>query len=100
MTPASQLPDRDREIDRQLRSFNRRIQRLEDTQITAAELSLAFDRVYNEIDAVEDKIDVFRAEFDLFRLDTSRKFDEVNKKLDIIIRRTAVSTAMRYSNSD
>jgi hypothetical protein len=86
MTQSNQPNDRDREIDRQLRSFNRRIQRLEDTQVTAAELSIAFDRVYDEVDAVEDKIDAFRSEFDLFRVETNRKFDEVNGKLDTILR--------------
>jgi hypothetical protein len=86
MTQSNQPNDRDREIDRQLRSFNRRIQRLEDTQVTAAELSIAFDRVHDEVDAVEDKIDAFRSEFDLFRVETNRKFDEVNGKLDTILR--------------
>jgi predicted nucleic acid-binding Zn-ribbon protein len=98
MTQASQPKDRD--LDRQLISFNRRIQRLEDTQVTAAELSLAFDRIYTEIDAVEAKIDGLRGEFDSFRLETNRKFDEVNRKLDTLIRQSSTATMLRYINSD
>jgi vacuolar-type H+-ATPase subunit I/STV1 len=98
MTQASQPKDRD--LDRQLTSFNRRIQRLEDTQVTAAELSLAFDRIYTEIDAVEDKLDAFRTEFDSFRLETDRKFDEVNRKLDTLLRRSSTATTLRYINND
>ncbi len=100
MTQAIQPMDREREIDRQLRSFNRRIQRLEDTQVTPTELSLAFDRIYDEIDVVEDKLDAFRTEFDAFRLETNRKFDEVNRKLDTILRQSSSATTMRYINSD
>lgn len=98
MTQASQPKDRD--LDRQLISFNRRIQRLEDTQVTAAELSLAFDRIYTEIDAVEEKLDTFRTEFDSFRLETNRKFDEVNRKLDTLLRQSSTATTLRYINSD
>jgi vacuolar-type H+-ATPase subunit I/STV1 len=98
MTQASQPKDRD--LDRQSIGFNRRIQRLEDTQVTAAELSLAFDRIYTEIDAVEDKLDAFRTEFDSFRLETNRKFDEVNRKLDKLLRQSSTATTLRYINND
>jgi Skp family chaperone for outer membrane proteins len=91
---------RDRDLDRKLISFNRRIQRLEDTQVTAAELSVAFDRIYTEIDAVEEKLDAFRAEFDSFRLETNRKFDEVNIKLDKLLKQSSTATTLRYINSD
>jgi vacuolar-type H+-ATPase subunit I/STV1 len=94
------IPPKDRDLDRQLIGLNRRIQRLEDTQVTAAELSEAFERIYNEIDAVEAKVDEFRAEFDSFRLETNRKFDEVNSKLDTLLRRSSTATTLRYINSD
>jgi predicted nucleic acid-binding Zn-ribbon protein len=71
--------ERDYEIDRKLRSLNRRIERLEDTQTTGRELNRGFDRVYEEIDHLEDKIDRFHLEFDKFR-------DEINQKLDTVLK--------------
>jgi vacuolar-type H+-ATPase subunit I/STV1 len=100
MTQSIPPKDRDRDFDRQLIGLNRRIQRLEDTQVTAAELSVAFERIYNEIDAVEAKIDGLRGEFDSFRLETNRKFDEVNSKLDKLLRQSSTVTTLRYINSD
>ena len=69
----------DYEIERKLRSLNRRVERLEDTQITGRELNRGFDRVYEEIDHLEDKIDRLHLEFDKFR-------DEINQKLDTILK--------------
>lgn len=71
--------ERDYEIDRQFRSLNRRIERLEDTQVTGRELNRGFDRVYAEIDHLEDKIDYLQSEFDKFR-------DDINQKLDTILK--------------
>ncbi len=70
---------RDDQIDRKLRSLNRRIERLEDTQITSRELNRGFDRVYEEIDHLEDKIDRLALDFDKFR-------DDINQKLDTILK--------------
>jgi predicted nucleic acid-binding Zn-ribbon protein len=94
------IPPKDRDLDRQLIGLNRRIQRLEDTQVTAAELSMAFDRIYTEIDAVDEKIDAFRTEFDSFKLETNRKFDEINRKLDTLLRQSSTATTLRYINND
>ncbi len=78
--PDNQEPnERDYEIDRKLRSLNRRIERLEDTQVTGRELNRGFDRVYEEIDHLEDKVDHLQSEFNKFR-------DEVNQKLDTILK--------------
>ncbi len=71
--------DRSYEIDRQLRSLNRRVERLEDTQVTGRELNRGFDRVYEEIDELNNKLDHLQAEFIEFR-------DEINQKLDTILR--------------
>ena len=71
--------ERDYEIDRKLRSLNRRIERLEDTQIIGRELNQGFDRVYEEIDHLEDKIDRLQLDFDKFR-------DEINQKLDTVLK--------------
>lgn len=80
MTQAQEPNDRNNEINRQLRSLNRRIERLEDTQITDRELNRGFDRVYEEIDDLNDKIDNLQSEFIEFR-------NEINQKLDTILRR-------------
>ena len=79
MTQAQEPNDRNHEINRQLRSLNRRVERLEDTQITGRELNRGFDRVYEEIDDLNDKIDDLQSEFIEFRT-------EVNQKLDTILR--------------
>lgn len=79
MKQAQEPNDRNHEINRQLRSLNRRVERLEDTQITGRELNRGFDRVYEEIDDLNDKIDDLQSEFMEFRT-------EVNQKLDTILR--------------
>ncbi len=77
--------DRSTETNRQFVSLGRRIDRLEDTQITGRELNQAFGRVYDDIDAVEDKIDGLQSDFDDFRQEVKQKFDEINQKLDAIL---------------
>ena len=73
--------ERDYEIDRKLRSLNRRIERLEDTQIRGRELNRGFDRVYDEIDNLEDKIDRLQLDFDKFRGDMNQKLDAILKHI-------------------
>ncbi len=77
MTQARE-PD-DRGLDRTLRSFDRRISRLEDTQVTWRELNDAFDRVYEEID--ELKVEMNQG-FDR----VEKQVREVNGKIDVILR--------------
>ncbi len=79
MTQAEEPNNRNHEINRQLRSLNRRVERLEDTQITGRELNRGFDRVYEEIDELNEKIDDLQSEFIEFR-------NEINQKLDTILR--------------
>jgi uncharacterized protein YdcH (DUF465 family) len=89
MTQASEPNDRDRSLERQLRIFDRRLTRLEETQLTGKEISSAFDRVYDEIDALEDQMnarfDRLEARFD--RLDTrlDRLETEINGKFNTIM---------------
>jgi predicted RNase H-like nuclease (RuvC/YqgF family) len=85
MTSSTPPNDRDREIDRQFRAFDRRLSRLEDTQITPRELSAGFNRVYEEIDALEDKVDGLRSEMQSELRGLNRKFDELNRKFDIVM---------------
>jgi uncharacterized coiled-coil DUF342 family protein len=86
MTQANEPNDRNRSLDRQLRAFDRRIRRLEETQLTSAEFGDAFDRVYDEIDALEDKMG---QRFD--RLDREvggmrSEMRELNNKFDLVMR--------------
>ncbi|NET01723.1 MAG: hypothetical protein F6K61_14335 [Sphaerospermopsis sp. SIO1G1] len=78
--PENQEPnDKDYEISRQLRSLNRRVERLEDTQLTGRELNRGFDKIYEEIDHLEDKFDLLQSEFNTFH-------NEINQKLDITLK--------------
>ena len=72
MTQASEPNDNERRIDRQLRTIARRVNRLEDTQVTWGELNVEFDRLYDEVDELKAEV--------------KQQFAEVNTKLDIIIR--------------
>jgi hypothetical protein len=77
MTSSTPPNDRDREIDRQFRTFDRRLSRLEDTQLTPRELSAGFSRVYEEIDALDAKVDALRNELKSELRELNRKFDIV-----------------------
>lgn len=89
MTQARE-PD-DGGVDRTLRSFDlseerlrqRRISRLEDTQVKWRELNNSFDRVYDKIDAFKEEMN---ARFDCLENLIDRMFGEQNQKFDIILR--------------
>jgi hypothetical protein len=55
MTQSNDQPN-DRRIDRQLRTISRRVNRLEDTQVTWGELNVEFDRLYEEIDDLKKEM--------------------------------------------
>jgi uncharacterized protein (UPF0335 family) len=78
MTQSNGPNDRDREVDRELRSLSRRVDRLEYAQISPQEFGRAFDRVYDEIDALEDTVN---QRFD--RLEGEVR--ELNRKFDIVM---------------
>ncbi|PSB02582.1 hypothetical protein [Merismopedia glauca] len=85
-------PD-DRGLDRTLRAFNRRISRLEDTQVTWGELNDSFDRVYEEIDDLQaemnERFDRLEGRFDRLegRFDRLEgRFAELERKFDIVMR--------------
>jgi predicted nucleic acid-binding Zn-ribbon protein len=72
MTQAQNPDDRDRQVERELRAWNRRVDRLEYTQVLPQEFRQAFDRVYEEeIDDLKDEIREMRS--------------ELNGKIDIIM---------------
>ncbi len=68
----------DRRIDRQLRTISRRVNRLEDTQVTWGELNVEFDRLYDEVAEVKAdlKADISGLKGDIATL---------NGKIDVLI---------------
>lgn len=85
MTQSNEPNERNQDIDRQLRGLSRRVDRLEYSQISPQEFSRSFDRVYDEIDALED---IVNGRFD----QVDEKFDqlegeirELNRKFDIVM---------------
>jgi septation ring formation regulator EzrA len=79
MTQSQNPEDRDRQVDRELRALNRRVDRLEYTQVLPQEFRQAFDRVYEEIDDLQDDVSELRAEM-------NTRFDSLDAKFDIIMR--------------
>jgi uncharacterized coiled-coil DUF342 family protein len=71
MTQAPEPNDRDRQVERELRALNRRVDRLEYTQVSPQEFRQAFERVYEEIDDLKDEVREMRS--------------ELNGKIDIIM---------------
>jgi archaellum component FlaC len=81
-----------RNLDRQLRSLNRRVDRLEYAQISPQEFSESFDRVYDEIDGLKDLMNAWfdRVNERFDRLESeirgvNGKFDDLNRKFDIVM---------------
>jgi tetrahydromethanopterin S-methyltransferase subunit G len=90
MTSAREPDDIDR-VNRELRGVNRRLDRLEYTQISPQEFSSVLDRIYEEIGLTRSEM---RAEFiavnarlDRIEAETNQRLDSLDAKIDIIIRR-------------
>ena len=85
MTQSNEPNNQDREIDRQLRSLSRRVDRLEYSQLSPQEFSRSFDRVYDEIDALEDimneRFNQVNERFDQLE----NEIGELNRKFDIVM---------------
>jgi hypothetical protein len=90
MTQAREPDDRD--LDRTIRRLDRRVSRLEDTQVTYRELNESFvgrrpafgNRVYDEIDILEEQID---RRFDALQTEMRQEFASLNTKFDLMMRR-------------
>ncbi len=85
MTQSSDSNEQNQEFDRHLRGLSRRVDRLEYSQISPQEFSRSFDRVYDEIDALEG---IVNGRFD----QVNERFDhlegevrELNRKFDIVM---------------
>lgn len=85
MTQANESNDRNRSLDRQLRAFDRRIRRLEETQLTNAEFGDAFDSVYDEIDALEDEMVQRFDRLERAVGEMRSEMRELNNKFDIVM---------------
>jgi polyhydroxyalkanoate synthesis regulator phasin len=79
----SNEPDEDRRIDRQLRTIARRVNRLEDTQVTWGELNVEFDRLYDEVDELKAEMN---QRFTTLETKIEQRFDSLDAKFDIIMR--------------
>jgi tetrahydromethanopterin S-methyltransferase subunit G len=79
MTQAREPDDIDR-VNRELRGVNRRLDRLEYTQISPQEFSSVLDRIYEEIGSTRSEM---RSEFTA----VNARLDSLDTKIDIIIRR-------------
>jgi polyhydroxyalkanoate synthesis regulator phasin len=73
----------DRRIDRQLRTIARRVNRLEDTQVTWGELNVEFDRIYDEVDELKAEMN---QRFTALETKIEQRFDSQDAKIDIILR--------------
>jgi uncharacterized protein YceH (UPF0502 family) len=78
MTQANDQPNEDRRIDRQLRTIARRVNRLEDTQVTWGELNVEFDRLYDEVAEV-------RADLKADISELKGEIAALNGKMDVLI---------------
>jgi ABC-type phosphate transport system auxiliary subunit len=72
------LANEPNDYDRQLRHINRRLERLEDTQVSPQEFSRAFDRVYEELGQIRSEI---KEEFAA----VNSRLDSLDAKFDIVM---------------
>jgi hypothetical protein len=85
MTQANEPNDSQREINRRFRDLSWRVERLETSQMPARSLNESFDRVYDEIDALED---IVNQRFDRLESEVSEMRSElrtIGNKFDIVM---------------
>jgi phage shock protein A len=83
MTQSSEPNDSQREINRRFRDLSWRVERLETSQMPARSLTESFDRVYEEIDALEDTVN---QRFDRLETRIDRMEADLTGKIDLILR--------------
>jgi hypothetical protein len=89
MTQSNDQPN-DRRIDRQLRTIARRVNRLEDTQVTWGELNVEFvgrrpafgNRLYDEVDELKAEMN---QRFTTLETSINQRFDSLDAKFDPIM---------------
>ena len=85
MTQAREPDDQDR-VNRELRGLNRRLDRLEYTQISPQEWNGVLDRIYDEIGLTRSEM---RAEFVAVNARLDRLETELTGKIDTILKHIA-----------
>ncbi len=88
MTQSSEPNDFRSEMDRRLGHLNRRIERLEDTQISPQEFARAFERVNSDTSDIKQDIADLRNEMNS-KIDALSS--ELNGKIDTILRHITAS---------
>jgi len=83
MTQSSEPNDSQREINRRFRDLSWRVERLETSQMPTRSLNESFDRVYEEIDALED---IVNQRFDRLETRIDRMAADLAGKIDLILR--------------
>jgi hypothetical protein len=83
MTQSSEPSDSQRELNRRFRDLSWRVERLETSQMPARSLNESFERVYEEIDALED---IVNQRFDQLENRLNRWETELTGKIDLILR--------------
>jgi phage shock protein A len=83
MTQSNEPNDSQREINRRFRDLSWRVERLETSQMPARSLTESFDRVYEEIDALEDTVN---QRFDRLETRIDRMEADLTGKIDLILR--------------
>lgn len=88
MTKNNESSDRERSLDRQLRIFERRLTRLEETQLTGREVNLIFSLFSEKVDMLEEKMNQ-RLDWLEERVDRlEMRFNELDRKCDLAISRS------------
>jgi ABC-type phosphate transport system auxiliary subunit len=83
MTQAREPDDRDVQVSRELRGLNRRLDRLEYTQISPQEFSNVLDRIYEEIGSSRAEM---KAEFLAVNARLDRLEADLTGKIDTILK--------------
>jgi ABC-type phosphate transport system auxiliary subunit len=83
MTQAREPDDRDIQVSRELRGLNRRLDRLEYTQISPQEFSNVLDRIYEEIGSSRAEM---KAEFLAVNTRLDRLEADLTGKIDTILK--------------
>jgi hypothetical protein len=84
MTQANEPSGQDH-LNRTLRTINRRLNRLEESQVTGRELDEDFDRVFLEIDGLTLEVRQMKAELKGDIQGLSTDIGELNRKFDLVI---------------
>ena len=103
MTQANEPNDSQRDINRRFRDLSWRVERLETSQMPARSLNESFDRVYDEIDALEgivnQRFDRLEGDIRADSVAMSTRLDrleaELTGKIDLIL---SYITRLNYNN--